>query len=81
MTDPEITIEPSPATQNDSVTISYTGTNPQTLSIEWVPDGAGPATVTTDANGTVTITVPSNATAMLVTGGGAIAVGNAINEG
>ena len=77
-TQPTITISPLPPTQGQQATISFSGTNPQTLNIEWVPDGAGPATVTTDNNGNVTITIPDNATAMNVTGGGAVAQSTAV---
>lgn len=79
---PTITISPRPPTQGQDVTITYSGgTNPQTLNIEWVPAGVGPATVTTDANGNVTITVPDTATSMSVSGGGATAQSTAIKAG
>jgi hypothetical protein len=76
---PTISISPLPPTQGQPCTITYSGgTNPQTLNITWVPDGAGPGSVTTDANGKVKITIPSNAESMTVGGGGAPAESTSI---
>jgi len=81
MSQPRITLTPLPPTAGQGVTITFSGTNPQTLDIEWVPSGAGPSDVTTDANGNVTITVPGTATSMSVSGGGAVAQSTSITTG
>lgn len=76
---PTITLSPKPPTQGQPATITFTGgTNPQTLDIEWVPPGAGPATITTNDAGQATLTIPSNATAMTISGGGAQAESSSI---
>jgi len=72
MGNPTISLTPDAPIQGGNLTITYSGgTNPQTLTIEWVPTGSGPTSVTTDANGVATVKIPADAESVTVSGGGA----------
>lgn len=66
---PKITIDPVPPTQGESVTITYDGPLPASLTIEW-EDEDGDVTeqkVKISGPAGVKVTVPDNAEAMKVT--------------
>lgn len=62
---PSIGCNPSTPTQGKKATITYTGTLPVTLDLDWDPAGE-PSTVTITKAGGTEITVPANATSLVI---------------
>lgn len=77
--DPTISISPMPPVQKGSMVIMYTGRTGTTLTVEFDPGGTQQVVIGGD--GKATVTVPANATSVVVSGGGAAAVGSVVAPG
>lgn len=65
MSNPTISLKPSPPTAGGKLTITYTGKPGTKLELDWDP-ASEPSSVTVDANGNAEVTVPEDATSLIV---------------
>lgn len=66
MANPVITISPTPPSVGDTITITYSGRKPITLTLDWDPPGSPTSVVIPAGNAGGTVVVPPGATSLIV---------------